>query len=474
MPPRITDSQRKAVLELLAQGFDRETVAAQVGVTPGQVSAVAAHVRMGTYEKPGAPNTVVEFTPLEGRERVHELLEEISAASRRSQTALGLNRILIGVDAEADEEVFWNPDPANGAANPHILILGESGFGKTYAICCILTELAQQQTPSIVFDYGQGFAVESSPRQFVEYAKPIEIGASREGVAINPLQLFSSDVHGPVNVAQRVADTFQRVYPQIGVQQHAILRQAVLDVMIDEGIIPESRTSWDNSPPSFASLQRKLHTYAENPSHPQRRIASSVASHISTMFVFNTFQDNGLFLDWQEMLESGGQVFVIQLKGLERSLERAVTEFLLWNLIGFIEAVGPNPKRCFVVLDEAHKLALVPGSPAEKLLREGRKFGLGLILASQQPEDFSSVAFANTATKMVFQVGDDRSIISRRLARKVVNSHSFAEITELITRLPRGWAYFISENVGRVVRIHSFKERMARWHQRWRCQINPS
>jgi hypothetical protein len=68
---------------------------------------------------------------------------------------------------------------------------------------------------------------------------------------------------------------------------------------------------------------------------------------------------------------------------------------------------------------------------------------------------------------MVFQVGDDKSVVSRRLARKVVNSHSFPEIAELITRLPRGWAYVISENVGRVVRIHSFEERMARWHQRF-------
>jgi len=347
-----------------------------------------------------------------------------------------------------------------------MLILGESGFGKTYSICCIMTELAQQETPSIVFDYGQGFAIGSSPRRFVEYAKPIEIRASREGVAINPLQLFPADVYGPVNVAQRVADTFQRVYPRIGVQQHAILRQAVLDVMIDEGIIPESQTSWGNSPPPFASLQRKLHMYAENPSHPQRRIASSVASHISTIFVFNTFQDNGLSLDWQNMLDGGNRVFVIQLKGFEHSLERAVTEFLLWNLIGFVESVGPGLMRCFVVLDEAHKLAFVPGSPAEKLLREGRKFGLGLILASQQPEDFSRVAFANTATKMVFQVGDDKSAVSRQLARRVVNSHSFAEVAELITRLPRGWAYFISENVGRVVRIHAFEERIARWHQR--------
>ena len=32
MPPRITNSQRKVILELLVQGFNRETVAAQVGV----------------------------------------------------------------------------------------------------------------------------------------------------------------------------------------------------------------------------------------------------------------------------------------------------------------------------------------------------------------------------------------------------------------------------------------------------------
>jgi hypothetical protein len=68
---------------------------------------------------------------------------------------------------------------------------------------------------------------------------------------------------------------------------------------------------------------------------------------------------------------------------------------------------------------------------------------------------------------MVFQVCDGRCVISLRLARKVSNSHSFTEITELITKLPRGWADFISENVERVVRIHSFEERMARWHQRF-------
>jgi len=129
MPPRLTDSQRQAVLKLLAQGFDRETIAARVGVSLGQISTVAAHVKMGTYEKHGVPDRVVDFTPPERPARVHEWLEEIRTVSRRAQAESSLKRILISIDTETDEEVFWNPDPSNGTANPHMLILGESGFG---------------------------------------------------------------------------------------------------------------------------------------------------------------------------------------------------------------------------------------------------------------------------------------------------------------------------------------------------------
>src|SRR5438876_4293523 len=55
MASRITESQRQAVLEMLAEGHDRETISAHVGITPARVSAVAAHVRMGTYNLPAPP-----------------------------------------------------------------------------------------------------------------------------------------------------------------------------------------------------------------------------------------------------------------------------------------------------------------------------------------------------------------------------------------------------------------------------------
>ena len=58
MGKRITREQREAVLNMLAEGQDRETIAAMVGVTPGQVSAISAHVTMGTYQLPQPGNSV--------------------------------------------------------------------------------------------------------------------------------------------------------------------------------------------------------------------------------------------------------------------------------------------------------------------------------------------------------------------------------------------------------------------------------
>jgi len=128
-----------------------------------------------------------------------------------------------------------------------------------------------------------------------------------------------------------------------------------------------------------------------------------------------------------------------------------------------VEALGPGPLRCFVVLDEAHKLSFDRGSPTEKLLREGRKFGVGVVLASQQPEDFSAVAFANTATKLVFQVADDRFAVSKRLQRKLAYGRSIENLSATVTGLPRGSAYVMSDKVRGVVRITDFEARASKW-----------
>ena len=462
MAKKLSANRRNEIITMLEQGQDRQSIASVMGVSPAQVSAVSAHITMGTY---GASTTAGSDLSNEVSETTMNMLSSLQTAHLDSLEPTDTNPIPLGINADTNQTEYWNPYPNGGSHNPHILILGESGTGKTYTTSCILAVLAQANVPSIVFDYGQGFSAESLDPIFSEHASPIEIQASRDGIAINPLQIFPFDMHGPINVAQRIADTFSRVYSRIGIQQHAVLRQAILEVFTDAGIVAETPDTWTLDLPSFSAVQKKLIDYSIDPDNPGRNQASSVASHISTLFVFNTFRPEGEMINWFDILQSGGHCFIVQLKGLEHSLERAVTEFLLWNFIGFVDSLGPGPLRAFIVLDEAHKLSFDQDSPVEKLLREGRKFGLGLILASQQPDDFSPIAFSNTATKIVFQVGDDRGLVARQLSRKVRGSHSFSDIAEIISKLPRSWAYVVSENEGRVVRILSFSERERQWKQ---------
>jgi hypothetical protein len=61
VPPRITDKQRVDILRLLDKGLPREAIAKVVGISPGQVSAIAAHLTMGTYGQRYA-NRIQDFT----------------------------------------------------------------------------------------------------------------------------------------------------------------------------------------------------------------------------------------------------------------------------------------------------------------------------------------------------------------------------------------------------------------------------
>jgi DNA phosphorothioation-dependent restriction protein DptH len=450
MKERITPEQRKQIRKLLSEGHDRATVAAFVGVSPAQVAAVRAHVSMGTYERSAANSAAVPTTyPIS---KADNMLRVTGEEKQRDDSP-----IYLGTDLETGSSVFWNPLPT-GSANPHVLILGESGFGKTYTAICLTAELAKRRIASVILDYGQGFSPSAIPDAAWANTAPESLDLATMGISLNPLTIAPSDVRGPTSVAQRVADSFSRVYSRIGVQQHAVLRDAILDVFYDVGIKADNPNSWEKRAPAFHQISAKLQSYAADSTNPNRRYASSAASHVSTLFIFNIFRSTGQRLAWDDLLSD--KITVLGFRGLEPSVQRLVTEFVLWNLIGHLESVGPQPLRAFVVLDEAHRMSFADNSPVEKLLREARKLGVGLMLASQQPEDFSAVAFANTATKIVFQITDDRSVVSRNIHRKISN-HSFPEVFETITRLPRGCAYVVTGNVGYRVKIASLEERSA-------------
>src|ERR1700733_4616823 len=100
MPKKVTTEQREAVLRMLAQGQDRDTISAAIGVTPGQVSAISAHVKMGTYALPDLELAgQTEHLVSEG-ERTTNLLRQLQKLEGPKGREVQISPILLGVDVE--------------------------------------------------------------------------------------------------------------------------------------------------------------------------------------------------------------------------------------------------------------------------------------------------------------------------------------------------------------------------------------
>src|SRR3954471_21037355 len=94
----VSAEQRHSIRSLLAQGLDNQEIAAQIGVSPGTVAAVKAHMTMGTYGGgDGAPDAEAEVAS--AGDTAFGLERDLQLALRRSieQLEPGLSIIGIGI-----------------------------------------------------------------------------------------------------------------------------------------------------------------------------------------------------------------------------------------------------------------------------------------------------------------------------------------------------------------------------------------
>ena len=114
---------------------------------------------------------------------------------------------------------------------------------------------------------------------------------------------------------------------------------------------------------------------------------------------------------------------------------RLITEFIMWDLYGYIQAKGNKTDPKVIVLDEVQNLDHREGSPLSKYLREGRKFGLSLILATQTMSNMKKDErdrMFNAEHKLFFRPAD-------------TELRAFAEIAALATReKPDEWVRKLS------------------------------
>jgi len=285
-------------------------------------------------------------------------------------------RIFLGTSANGARPIFWEFGH-DGLNNRHILIFGSSGMGKTYAIQCLLNELGASGQNSLVVDYTDGFLPKQLEDATVKHLSPKQHMIKAAPFPISPFKLHEQMIDefaikdNYVDVAKRVAAIFKTVY-DLGDQQFSVLFDAIISGMESYG--DEFKLD---------GLLEVLEDYLEDKKHSKSTVQSTL-SKLKPFVMGKPFASDAKGMGWDSFFEDVKcRCHVFQLAGLDMISWKLVTEFILWDLYAFVRGKGNKDMPKVVVLDEVQNLDHREECPLAKYLTEGRKFGLGLVLATQ-------------------------------------------------------------------------------------------
>ena len=279
-------------------------------------------------------------------------------------------RIFLGQTKEG-RDIFWEYGHTE-LSNRHLLIFGKSGSGKTYAIQALLCELSKYHQNSLIVDYTNGFLSKHLEPEFKSITNPKPHVVLQQPLPLNPFrqreQIIDDDIppiiETPYAVGARVTSVFTSVYSTIGEQQTAALNKTIA-----EGIETFKGTF------DFEQLLQLL--------EEQGNIGVSLANKLQPLVRSHLFTANETH-SWERLFHDEiHMVNVLQLAGVPREISRMATEFILWDLYNFATNKGNKNNPLPIVLDEIQNLDHRLNSPLAKILTEGRKFGLSMILATQ-------------------------------------------------------------------------------------------
>lgn len=398
---------------------------------PG-ASSPATRPQSKAPEKPEKPETI-PVTVVEEKEREQAGAKRAEEESgKKSQepirpTAPGL-RIRLGKNCDTNKDVFWDPFTPipKKLANQHVLIVGKSGAGKTQSAAAFVAELWKAGVPSVIFDFqgeymGPNLA-NANGVTFLECAQAAVLDAA-DGIDVNPLEV-PDDPHTGVKqnfmkVVYQVSTSLAKIFG-LGDVQRAILRDAIGQAFVVNGFAAGAKDTWNEAPPTLSQVWEILKHFEQSEGGNVRNLNL----RIQPLFETGVFVETGDTKSFDRILSSTS---IIRLSNLATAeLMVAVSRFVLQKMYATMLSRGPsNRLRVFAVVDEAHKLSY--DETLTELIREARKYGVGILLASQSVKDFDRIVFDMVGTKVALQLeGDDAKIMAENLGLMNKNDRDIA------------------------------------------------
>ncbi len=366
--------------------------------------------------------------------------EAAPSAAPEAQRAEQAGPLSIPLGESLDGPVVWTPSTQG---SPHLFVIGIPGQGKSWTVTRILRDLAAQGVPALVLDFHGQFGEAGNP--FVEAARPTVLDAGA-GLPFSPFECRRGASLSEVRAnAYGLAEIFEYV-AGLGEMQRDVVYTAIQEAYTAHGF--GGSGVGDQRYPTMSEVLSGLERRERD------RGVANVVARCRPLLEMDLFRADGEQLDLREGIRNG---LVIDLHNLYvETVQQAAGAFLLRKLYKDMFGWGTtNRLRLAIVLDEAHRLAKDVTLP--KIMKEGRKFGVSVIVASQGMADFHPDVLANAGTKVLFRVNFPES---RKIAG-FVRLRQGQEMAKQVEQLRVGTAYVQTPEMayGSQVQMYPLEER---------------
>jgi DNA polymerase III delta prime subunit len=357
-------------------------------------------------------------------------LDETLGADEGTATATTeIPSVCFGTDILTGAEVRW---PLTVRGNPHLLIAGLPGMGKTTCLLNLCKQMLDVGIRPIVFSYHQD--IDAKLERLVDSVRFIDF----RGLGFNPLRVMHRESRmAYLDVAGVLRDIFVAIFPELGDIQAERIRKAIKDSFIEAGWDDPSKDLSDLHEPEFGRFVEIL----RNDPKPDRGLRTLLAR-------LEELGDYGFFDlgDLRESLWESEAPIVIRIHTTQNdNLQKAFASLVLYGLYKDMFRRGIQDRITHaVVFDEAHRAAGLKLIPT--MAKECRKYGISLVVASQEAKDFNVSLFSTIANYLVLRLTE---VDAKALVRNVASSQQERVLIDKIKQMDRFKALYFCEGKSR-------------------------
>ncbi|NOI23450.1 DNA phosphorothioation-dependent restriction protein DptH [Vibrio mediterranei] len=320
---------------------------------------------------------------------VQEESESVKEPETVEATSSGHNlNVLFGHNAVTQAPLNWEPTNTAKFMNTNTGIIGTMGTGKTQFTKSVITQLHRNQADNVngapigilIFDYKSDYVDD----KFQDATNGKKFNLHK--LPYNPLSLFGDTPMLPVHTARGFSETMGKAF-NLGQKQQLRLRKLVGEAYELAGIRKADPSTWSKPAPTIADVWA---LFIET--EPDE---DSLYAALESLYELEIFEDdNSKCLSLYDLVDG---IRVVELAGYPSEIQNLVVALTLDLFYSQMQKKGkPEVQGDFrqitkiILVDEADNFMSQNFPSLRKILKEGREYGVGVVLSTQDITHFQT------------------------------------------------------------------------------------